>query len=201
MLADLDENGIRTTIGTVSATLNGTDSANLEVFSQTQTNGLVVMTGADYYVDKVNNQYVQIPWNVCDKSRDVIYYPRKSGENFGKASTYLNDYDQCCIYCKTKDADGNIIFSNNLYCSALDAECDGSSYTNYTDPCGGGSGGGSSGGSDGGVTVPGAGGGDTTGTGTSSGGTTTGGGSTGGLGTGAGGSSGGGGGGIGVAGA
>jgi len=189
ILADLNKTGIRTVIGSVTATLNGTDYANQESFGAAG-NGPLVVTGADYYIDKVNGVSTQVLWNICDKPKSIVYYEKESGENFGKANTYLST-DDCCKYCKSADQDGNITFSNNLYCSALDKECDGNTYADISDPCSGSSGGGSTGGG-GGTTVPGAGGGDIIGPG----GSATGGSSTGGLGT----SSGGSGGGLGVTG-
>jgi len=94
-----------------------------------------VVTGADYYHETVDNKPVRKPYNVCDGPTRRIYYRTKSGENFGKAQDYLGAGADCCKYCKSADENGNITFTNNVYCSALDPECEGKSYAVYDDPC------------------------------------------------------------------
>jgi hypothetical protein len=94
-----------------------------------------VVTGADYYHEKVDNKPVRKPYNTCDGPTRRIYYRSKSGESFGKAQEYLAAGTDCCKYCKSADEDGNITFTNNVYCSALDPECEGKPYGMYDDPC------------------------------------------------------------------
>lgn len=128
----------RPSMATAKVYLNATDLMGQEDFGPDEigkTKQLTVITGSDYYHDIINNQKYRIPWNTCDGPPRRIYYGRSAGETFGKSQEYLNAGADCCKYCKSADEDGNITFSNNLYCSALDPECDGKPYGMYDDPC------------------------------------------------------------------
>jgi hypothetical protein len=123
-----EEDPERPLLTTVYLKLDGTDSAGQEVFGDPNNNKTAVITGGDYYLSTQNGVTEQVFWNKCDEPKTDFYFPSLNGEKFGKASTYLSAGERCCKYCKKIDEEGNIIFFNNGYCSALDSECDGGSY-------------------------------------------------------------------------
>lgn len=152
-----EDNEKRPILNYAEVTLDGTDLKGKEGFGEGDVNEqgiLNVITGADYYEETINNRQYRMPYNTCDEPIKRIYYTRNSGENFGKAQEYLGAGADCCKYCKSADQDGNITFTNNRYCYALDAECTGRSYSVYDSPCptsGGDSGGESGGTTNGGI--------------------------------------------------
>ena len=133
-----EDDETRPILNYAEVTLDGTDLKGKESFGEGDVNQqgiLTVITGADYYEETRGGKQYRVPYNTCDGPTKRIYYSRNSGETFGKAQEYLGAGADCCKYCKTADEDGNITFSNNLYCSALDPECDGKPYGMYDDPC------------------------------------------------------------------
>lgn len=142
-----EDDETRPILNYAEVTLDGTDLKGKESFGEGDVNQqgiLTVITGADYYEETRGGKQYRVPYNTCDGPTKRIYYSRNSGETFGKAQEYLGAGADCCKYCKTADEDGNITFSNNFYCSALDPECDGKPYGMYDDPCPKTGGGGSS---------------------------------------------------------
>jgi hypothetical protein len=130
-----EEHPERQLIGTAEITLDGTDLQEKESFGLPKNpNALYVITGQDYYHDKINNRLYQIPYNISDGPGKTIYYSKNSGESFGKSPTYLSAHSSCCVYCKTVK-DKIITYSNNLYCYALDPECDGDPYEIHDNAC------------------------------------------------------------------
>lgn len=121
------EVGSRVSIGNITVTLDGTDYASSESFSIDPSKTTVV-TGSDYYIEKVNGVNTQIKWNNCDKDRYAIDYDTGSKEVIGKAQKFIDVQSQCCIKCRTADENGQITYFDNAFCKELDKECLGDSY-------------------------------------------------------------------------
>jgi hypothetical protein len=122
----------RPLLNLAKVTLDGTETRSLESFTE---NGeqLAVITGADYYYDDNN---IRKMYNLADGEVEKFYYTYRGGGTFGKAQEYIAAQSTCCKYCKKVDPITKVAtYYPNVYCTALDATCDGRSYADYKEPC------------------------------------------------------------------